>query len=66
MTAPTPAEAGRALSALRPRVTSLCEVCEQPFAHTVRSDLVARTCGRRCRDKLRNRQRPRKSPRAAE
>ena len=48
LTAPTPSDAGRALLALRRRVTITCTICGETFVALP----TARTCSGACRSKL--------------
>lgn len=42
----------RALAALRPRTTAVCEVCGAAFETWQRKSQQARTCSPRCRQQL--------------
>lgn len=43
---------GRALAALRPRITVTCEVCGAEYTLVARRQQGARTCSNRCRQQL--------------
>jgi predicted nucleic acid-binding Zn ribbon protein len=51
----TPSDHAKALAALRPRQTAVCEVCGTAWQALVRPKQPARTCSPACRQKLHRR-----------
>ena len=48
----SPSDLGRALAALRPRTTAVCEICGTAFETWLRKRQQARTCSSKCRQQL--------------